>query len=86
MKWIEHVVAGLVGGALGSIVIAAIGAEGSLVEVLTIGVLSYATNIPLLLSAILLGWIGGTFAKSGIGALLAGIGAPLIFVALRIAF
>ncbi len=86
MKMIEYVVASLVGGALGSIGIATLSAEGSLMEVLAIGVLSYSTNILMLLTSVLLGWIGGSFTKTGLGAILGGIAAPLIFAALRIAF
>ena len=86
MKLIEYVVAGLAGGVLGAVGLAAISAEGSLMEVLSIGVLGYATDVPLLLTAILLGWIGGSFTKSGIGAFLAGMAAPLVFTALRLAF
>jgi hypothetical protein len=86
MKWIEYVVAGLVGGALSSIGIALLVAEGSLIEVMAIGVLSYSSNIAMLATAVLLGWIGGSFAQSGVGAILGGLAAPLVFAAMNIVF
>jgi len=86
MKWTEYVVAGLVGGALSSIGIALIIAEGSFIELLAVGLLGYTSDIALLLTAVLLGWVGGSIAKSGVGAILGGLAAPLVFAAVNIVF
>lgn len=86
MKRIEYLVAGAVGGALGSIGMALLVGQGSLVEVLSAAVLSYVSNIPMLLAAILLGWVAGSVAKSGLGATLGGLAVPLVFVAFDIVF
>ena len=86
MKWVEHVVLGAVGGAVGTMGSALIAVEGNLLERLGTGLSSYATLPALVLSSVLLGWIGGRIIQSDTGAFLGGVAGPLVFFAIQLIF
>ncbi len=86
MRWVEYVVMGVVGGAVGAVSIGLLAYEGPILEGLSAGLLAFANNIVLIILAVVFGWMGGRFSQSGLGAFLGGVGAPLVLVALRLAF
>ena len=82
MKWIEYLVAGLAGGALGFYGLTAISWQGSMVNMVFIATLSFGSNVPMMLIATFLGLIGGEISNSNLGAILAGALVPLGVAAL----
>jgi hypothetical protein len=81
MRYLEYFLAGGVGGALGSVGLFLQGRTGETLDLLAGGVLVYANDLSLILSALLAGLITGSFSKSAIGGLIGGLGIPLAFEA-----
>lgn len=86
MKWVEHVVLGALGGAVGTMGIMLIAVEGDLLDRLSTGLSIYATFPALVFSSVVLGWIGGRISQSGTGSFLGGAAGPLLVAALRLIF
>lgn len=86
MKWVEHVVLGALGGAVGTMGIMLVAVEGSLMERLSTGLSAYTTFPELVISSLLFGWVGGRISESSSGAFLGGAAGPLVIVALRLIF
>ena len=82
MKFVEYILAGGIGGALGAVALSMLNATGDeMLDTLAGGVLGYANDIPVLISALVAGWLGGTFTRSAIGGIVAGLAIPIAFEA-----
>ena len=86
MKWVELVVAGFVGGAVGALGISLLFLDGNLLEMLAVGLKFYTNTVALMIASIVLGWITGHYSQSSQGAFLAGLATPFIYIALLLAF
>jgi hypothetical protein len=81
MRYLEYILAGGVGGALGTVGLFLQGRSGETLDLLASGVLTYVNDMPLMLSALLAGLITGGFSRSAIGGIIGGLGIPLAFEA-----
>lgn len=79
MKFIEYLVAGLAGGAIGLYGLTAVTWQGSMINMLFIATLSFGSNTPMLLISSSMGLVGGEFSNSILGAIFAGALVPLGF-------
>ena len=84
MKWIEYLVAGLAGSALGFFGLTALSWQGGIANLVFITTLSFGTNVPMMVTSTLMGLIGGELSNSVLGAILAGALVPLGLAALRL--
>ncbi len=86
MRFVEYILAGGIGGALGAIGLRHLNANGEAIDTLASGLLGYTSDTTVVMGAILIGLAGGVFTRSSVGAIVGGIAAPFAFTVSGVLF